>query len=219
MSSGTTLYLVRHASTAWNDEGRWQCLDDKPINDKGHVQAEAVSNEFLRLSEKLDFSRVYSSPLMRAKQTAGPIAKKLGLEVFVEPLLRELDCGLLSGLKLEEAKSRFSDFYSRLEGNWLDERYPDGETHREYVSRCVLPALDRIFDDNRDRAVIAVTHAGFIRATIALIMGTPAEIPLRGLCVDNCAYFKFDLERTDDEGLTGRVSAINVTAHLRKEGL
>lgn len=219
MSSGITLYLVRHASTDWNDEGRWQCLDDRPINDRGLAQAEAVSKAFVCLSEKGGFSKVYSSPLIRARQTAEPIARGLGLEVVLEPLIRELDCGLLSGLRPDEAKSRFSDFHSRLEGNWLDERYPGGETHREYVSCCVLPALDGICSDNSCSAVIAVTHAGFIRATVAYIMGTPPGMPLKGLGVDNCAYFKFDLERSGDGGLAGRVTAMNVTAHLRKEGL
>ena len=98
MSSGITLYLVRHASTDWNDEGRWQCLDDRPINDRRLAQAEAVSKAFVCLSEKRGFSKVYSSPLIRARQTAEPIARGLGLEVVLEPPLGSSTADCCRGL-------------------------------------------------------------------------------------------------------------------------
>lgn len=73
----TRIGLIRHGSTAWNKEGRIQGHTDNPLDEEGLQQAEAIAE---RLSgEHWDY--IYSSDLLRARQTAEVIAAKLGLQV------------------------------------------------------------------------------------------------------------------------------------------
>ncbi|HOA15460.1 MAG TPA: histidine phosphatase family protein [Bacillota bacterium] len=220
MSLRTTAYLIRHGSTQWNEEGRWQCMDDKALSETGQRQADAAAEALFELAKSKPIAKVYSSPLTRAKQTADRIAAKLGIEAEEEPLIREFNCGDISGLDFKEARRQFAEFYSRLESNWLDERYPGGETHREYAELCVLPALQKMAALHRGRAVVAVTHGGFINAAVAHIMGFPEGRPLRRLTIDNCSYSELEIETNEETGhQAGRVISINITAHLRVAGL
>lgn len=220
MSKGTTIFLVRHASTQWNEEGRWQCMDDKPISDMGIKQADAAAGAFKRIASEREIAAVFCSPLRRARETAERIAGGLGLTIEEEPLLREFNCGSLSGLDFAAARERYAGFYSRLETNWLDERYPEGETHREYAERCVLPALDELAGANPGKSVIAVTHGGFINTAVVHVIGSHQGRPLRKLSIDNCSYCELEVEPQDGERPTaGRVISLNITAHLRVAGL
>ena len=45
MSGRTAIYLVRHGSTQWNEEGRWQCMDDRTLSETGSMVRMAVGDE------------------------------------------------------------------------------------------------------------------------------------------------------------------------------
>ena len=81
----TILYLIRHGETAGNSEGRFQGIVDNPLNESGMQQAQMLGMAF-------SLSRVdvlYTSPLLRARQTAQMIAQMHGLqklEPVVEPV-------------------------------------------------------------------------------------------------------------------------------------
>ena len=97
----TILYLIRHGETAGNSEGRFQGIVDNPLNESGMQQSQMLGMAF-------SLSRVdvlYTSPLLRARQTAQMIAQMHGLqklEPVVEPGLSELDGGLLEGRRFDE---------------------------------------------------------------------------------------------------------------------
>lgn len=216
----TTVLLVRHAVTDWNLEGRWQCLDDRPINEQGRLQADSVAREIACEHARLPFDALYSSPFTRALQTAGPISSATGLAIQQSPLLRELDCGRLSGISYEDARRMHPDFFGRLDENWIEEPYPGGETHRHYWQEAVGPALRMLMERHAGGRVVAVTHGGFIRAASMMVMGMPVKRAARGMAVDNCAYFQLELEGIDDVGVAaGRALRLNITAHLRRDGL
>jgi broad specificity phosphatase PhoE len=84
----TELLLVRHGETDWNAEGRLQGHTDRPLNDYGRRQARALADELE--GEELD--AVYSSDLVRARETAEIVAERLCLEVVLDP-----DCGRRTG--------------------------------------------------------------------------------------------------------------------------
>ncbi len=215
--ANTTVYLVRHASTDWNDEGRWQCLDDRPIGENGIKQAKSVAAWIAGIHKTKPFAALYSSPFTRARQTAREISDSIGLGVVDEPLLREFDCGHISGLRFEEARRIHAGFLGRLDENWLDERYPGGETNREYWNSAVSPGLAKLHDAHRGASVVAVTHGGFIRAAVMQVMGCPTHRPIRGLAIDNCACFILEIDGMDKQGfITGRASQLNITSYLRR---
>ena len=82
----TSLVLVRHGVTDWNENGRLMGRVDLDISARGRVQAECVAQALADVS----IDAVYSSPQPRAKQTAEPIAAPRGLSVHGEPGFRQV---------------------------------------------------------------------------------------------------------------------------------
>jgi len=88
------IYLVRHGQTDANNHcyaGR----EDVPLNDEGCKQAIALVSEF----RDKTINRILCSPLVRAVQTAQPLADSKNVILQLNPLLVELDFGILQGQK------------------------------------------------------------------------------------------------------------------------
>lgn len=78
------LYLVRHADAG--DSARWAGDDaERPLSKKGRRQAKALAHTLRELHLRVD--AVITSPLLRAAQTAKPIAKALAVEVLTDERL------------------------------------------------------------------------------------------------------------------------------------
>jgi len=108
----TTFGLIRHGSTYWNKEGRIQGHTDNSLDEEGLQQAAAIAE---RLSgEQWDF--IYSSDLLRARQTAEVIATRLGIEITgLVPGIREMSGGLLEGTIETERVERWGHEWKSLE--------------------------------------------------------------------------------------------------------
>jgi len=91
----TDLWLVRRGQTDRNLTGRWQgqASDAPGLNDTGHAQVLTICEQLK--GSKL--SAIYSSDLLRARQTAEMIAESLGLSVTLELRLREINLGAWEG--------------------------------------------------------------------------------------------------------------------------
>ncbi|UQZ35142.1 histidine phosphatase family protein [Paenibacillus sp. PK3_47] len=108
----TVIGLIRHGSTAWNKEGRIQGHTDNPLDEEGLLQAAAIAE---RLSgEEWDY--IYSSDLLRARQTAEVIAAKLGIPVAgLLQGIREMDGGQLEGTTEQERVARWGKDWRSME--------------------------------------------------------------------------------------------------------
>ncbi len=154
----TTIVLVRHGETDWNREHRFQGHADIPLNEAGRVQARELAERFV--DEPV--SAIYTSPLRRADETARIIAARLELEARPFEALREIDVGGWEGLTIDEVRSRHPE---RSDVSWQS-GWTDGETYDELAAR-VVPALVELGSAHDDGLVLAVTHAGPIRAALA----------------------------------------------------
>lgn len=147
------VYLIRHGETDWNLEGRCQGGSDRPLNETGRRQAEAVAK---RLRD-MEFEAFYSSTLGRAYETASIIAKGHGQEVQETESLLELKQGAFEGLTYPELVENYSDF---LEG-WLRApaglKVPGGESLQEVQTRAVAE-LERIIQRHPNGKVVVVGH-------------------------------------------------------------
>src|ERR1700704_4943984 len=94
----TELLLVRHGETDWNAEGKLQGHTDRPLNDHGRRQAQALAERLAGNS----IDAVYASDLSRARETAEMVGEKLGLPVLVDPDLREKNWGNWEGLTSDQ---------------------------------------------------------------------------------------------------------------------
>jgi probable phosphoglycerate mutase len=104
----TDFLLIRHGETDWNRELRFQGQIDVPLNDIGLLQAQRLEQRFARWvktwqADQRQLTRVISSDLQRAQQTAEPVARVLGHECVVVPGLREQCFVTLKGCALQKS--------------------------------------------------------------------------------------------------------------------
>ena len=91
----TVLTLVRHGETSANIDGVWHGSTDTPLTQRGHEQASRVA-AYAAVACR-DSVALYSSPLQRARDTAGAMGRLLNLELRIEPDLAEYDLGSWEG--------------------------------------------------------------------------------------------------------------------------
>jgi len=164
----THLCLIRHGQTDWNLEGRYQGQSDVPLNEKGLEQAKS-------LIEKLNgktFAAIYSSDLIRARQTAEPIAKMLGIDIQIEPRLREINQGQWEGVLVEDIKARYAKIWSQRTEDPANVRPPGGETVREVATR-VYAALNDIVRRFPTAHVLVLSHGLSIATAICRTKNIP----------------------------------------------
>ncbi len=104
---GGRLLLVRHAQTSWNCEDRRLGRTDVPLDTEGVAQAGRLCQ---RLQDEF-IDAIFSSPLVRARDTAEPTARHRGLAVQIDTDLVEFDYGAFSGLPRGEVKLKLGRDY------------------------------------------------------------------------------------------------------------
>jgi probable phosphoglycerate mutase len=199
------LVLVRHGQSNANVRQIVQGWGDDPLSELGLAQAEKVAN---RLASVEDVRAIYCSPLLRARQTAEAIARRLSLEPQPEPDLREINFGLIEGLSMEEFKIQFPDVYAAWQGRkGVDFRWPNGESRSEFWTRVIV-AVERIIAAHSQGTVIVVAHSGALATYVSqIVTGEPGRWTEYGL--DNCSVT--ELEANDG---TMRLLLHNDCTHL-----
>lgn len=163
MSEVTKVFLVRHGATAWNHEKRAQGHADIELNEDGRKQAVHVADKLSR--EHVD--AVYASDLKRARDTGAAIAAAHGLEVQLDPDLREIDQGEWEGLTTEEIRERWPDLWGP---NRHYSNRPGGESPLQVRTRA-LAALERAVRAHPGGTIVLVSHGGTIRWISAEALG------------------------------------------------
>jgi broad specificity phosphatase PhoE len=192
--------------------GRGQGHADISLDDVGRAQAAAVAPVLAALSP----TRLWSSDLTRARETAAYVAELTGLPVETDPRLREYDIGVRSGLTLAGFAERFPQEYAA----WLadDETLlVEGAESTQQVRDRVAPALaECVAALEAGQTGIAVLHGACLRVGLLSLLGWPWELAgtLRGM--ENCGYAVLT-EHPEKGGL--RLASYNETvAHGRHGG-
>lgn len=179
----TLLTLVRHGQTDWNLDRRIQGSTDIPLNETGRADARTAA---LNLADGAHHA-IYSSPLLRARETAEIISAELGLGTPVlVPDIREREFGEGEGMLVSE--------YMEAYGGWHSE-VPGAETLEDVAERA-LRALDAIARDSRRRStpvaesVVVVAHGGVIRSLIDHVSG--GTLPRVGDQILNGSAHRFE---------------------------
>jgi broad specificity phosphatase PhoE len=162
----TTLLLARHGETDWNRELRIQGSSDIELNELGRKQAHALAEEL----EHVELDAIYASDLSRARATADAVAASHGLEVHLDPRLRERSFGSWEGLTREDIAER-------------PEKQHDGESNDEVRER-VLAAVQEIAAAHPGEQVLVVSHGGALNALWHHALGVHVERWA------NCAVYK-----------------------------
>lgn len=165
------LYLTRHGQTTANVARQLDtAVPGHDLTDLGRQQATELAQRMRR--EPL--TAVYSSDLVRAQQTAAPLADDLGLQIVTLGGLREIQAGDW------EMTTDWMPFVEAV-GRWgvnPDERIPGGESGVEFMTRYA-EALRQIVTDAHSRdvhaAALAVSHGAAMRVWCAAALGMPPD--------------------------------------------
>ena len=156
----TTFILVRHGITDWMEKERLHGISDRPLSEFGLKQAEATA-QYLK-NTKID--RMYSSPLLRAMQTAEKITTTTGVKALAVEDLREENYGWQEGGRdwwpFVQNRKALIPFHlmSRLAVSMIS-----GEPFWVFRKR-IAAAWEKIKRDNPSGTVAVVAHAGVLRA-------------------------------------------------------
>ena len=158
------LILVRHGRTAWNLHGRVQ--GGGALDDVGREQVAALAE---RLSGE-PISVVYSSPALRARQTASAVAERLGLPVRRAMLLRDLHYGKLAGALVADVEAHEPGLLARWRASPDTVRFEDGESVPELRTR-IARFIARTAEQHDGATVLAATHDSPVRVAASLALG------------------------------------------------
>ncbi len=171
------LYVVRHAEPAV--VGRLLGRTDPPLGDAGRMQAREVLAQ-------LRVERVYTSPLLRARQTA----EAIDAPVTIVAELAEIALGEWDGLTWAEIEERWPEQARRKSEAWFQETPPGGEAWPDFVAR-VTRALGEIRRGPLPAAVVA--HV----AVNSVIHQELSGIAPAGFLQEHCEIKEYELAATD----------------------
>ena len=199
--------LIRHGETDWNLEKRFQGQWDVPMNAAGRAQAEVLA---LRLGDRPPPVAFLASDLRRARATAAPLAKRLGVEVRPEPTWRERNMGAFEGFTRHELGQLRPEALEAWKADRAGFTPPGGESFLDHRARiaAALEALRATYATYMDAEVWVVTHGGCVAAAVAIAQESH-EAPARGFVVGNTSLSRFRLR---DQGV--ELEVLGDVAHL-----
>jgi broad specificity phosphatase PhoE len=164
MSHFPVLYLIRHAETAFNRDGRVQGHSESRLSKLGIEQAKRVRARL----DYIHFVGAYASPSGRTVQTARLALG--GIEVQTREGLREINLGRWEGQRAENLRKR----YPREVEKWFHSpaavRIPGAETVGQFRRR-VTREMNKILKEHPGGEVAVVTHAGVICVYLTSLLG------------------------------------------------
>lgn len=202
-AGATEVVLVRHGSVTFSGDGLAGGGEDPPLTPAGHTQAHAVAG----LLEHEPVHALFTSPLLRARETATPIADAIGLHPVVVDQLREVALGAWEG-QLSRRLAQGGPLAKRL---FIDERWdviPGAEPAGRFEARVRRSLAEVVTAAGPDAVAVAVVHGGVIAEACRQVTGS------RGfafLGAENGSISRL-IHRTDG---SWALRSFNDTAHLR----
>ncbi|MFD5768174.1 bifunctional RNase H/acid phosphatase [Streptomyces sp. NPDC127049] len=209
LSAPATFVLLRHGETALTPEKRFSGSggSDPELSEAGRRQAAAVADA---LAARGTIQHIVSSPLVRCRQTAEAVADRLGLDVVLEPGLRETDFGAWEGLTFAEVRERYPEDMDAWLASPKAAPTGGGESFTT-VARRVAATRDRLAEAHAGRTVLLVSHVTPIKTLVRLALGAPPE-----------SLFKMELSAASLSAVAyyadgnASVRLLNDTSHLRR---
>jgi len=190
------VYLVRHGETEWNSIRKLQGQTDIPLNDYG-MELARLTKEGL---SDIKFDYVYSSPLIRAIQTAREIIGDRNLDIITDDRLKEINFGDCEGVIIPGYNDDRSCPIWQFEfdtTNYIPAK--GGETYADIYARTedfwnnvVLPL------EGRYETLLIVGHGCMNRTILNRIMGNDLK-DFWDIKLDNCAVSIIDVKNGKSE--------------------
>lgn len=169
------LYLVRHAESYGNINGKIISTTDFELTEKGLLQSQRVGQKICAQLKGAQIS-AYCSPLARARQTLLEILRWTGTDpsaVTESPFLKEMDLGLLEGMTWDERRQNYPDI--DLDEKLSSLRAPEGESYQDVKNRCQKFIDEFLENGDQTKDVIIVSHGITLRILTNLLLNRPDE--------------------------------------------
>jgi broad specificity phosphatase PhoE len=207
--STLSILLLRHGVTDSNIGGVLQGHMPTSLNAAGHLQAARLAARLAGFTPRIEV--LIASDLARARETAAPVARSLGLDVTVDSTWRERSFGPFEGKSVGE-----TDIWRAATGAL---ELPGAEPADAFHDR-VASALNGLVERHASCACVAVvTHGGPIRAVINLLragrlllaadQAAPDLVP-----IENCSIMRLHVSVGAHQAREWRVVSVNDVVHL-----
>ena len=165
----TTIYLARHGQDLDNAAGILNGRRDQPLSLLGKDQARQLAERILETG--IRFDKIYSSPLLRAYETAHIISTALKMDHPEKmDLLIERDFGIMSGVPAREIIARCAPDIIKTETITYFLSPEGAETFPQLISRAEI-LLKIIPGKHQNQSILVVTHGDFGKMLYAAFYG------------------------------------------------
>jgi broad specificity phosphatase PhoE len=181
-------FVIRHGLTADNVQMRYLGSRDEPLTDTGRIQADRTASAL----RSFPIRAVYTSPLMRAADTAARIGEACRADLYVDSRLAEGSFGRWEGLRRDEVIQRGSPDVDLL-ARWETDAScspPEGESLVRVQAR-VLGLVRELEGKWSGSSIALVSHVGPIKALLAAALDMRLE-STRRLFLDPCSISVID---------------------------
>ena len=186
------IFVVRHGQTDWNKKRKLQGCSDIPLNEIGRKMAKDVA---LAL-QKIPFIVAFTSPLVRASETAKIILEGRSVPLFEDSRLREMEFGEYEGWRCEEGNCDLpADFFHFFNA---PDKYvpPKGGESYEIVHKRIHSFLAELYVNQKykDASVLITAHGAVLNLILHDVEKTPwKDLGRRGL-LKNGSVTEIDVE-------------------------
>lgn len=180
---GRRLVLWRHGRTEWNRVGRAQGHADVPLDPVGRAQAERAATKLATYQPEF----VWSSDLVRARETAERLVALTGTPLVLDERLREYDVGARQGMTFEEFRQAYPDLFDAYMAG-RDVRVPGAEETADVCMRMVAVLSDAAGAVPEGGTGILVGHGAALRAGLLAWFDVPARLREMLAAMSNCAW-------------------------------
>ncbi len=215
------LVLVRHGLSSFNEKGLIQGrTDDSYLTDKGYEQA-FMSGEAL---SGINFNKIYSSPLVRAAETAKTIQKNLKVKhnIIYDKNLLEVNLSSWSGLTIKEIKNKYPENYLlwkndpeslKLKNDKNLSYQPIQELYDQ--ANKFIKNIIKIYLEKDEANILIIGHNAILRCLILSLIGRPKK-GFRKIKLDNASFSILNILKQRNSYKT-QVECLNQTSHLNKK--
>lgn len=177
-SNAIRAILIRHGQTVANRDHFLQGASDDPMTEIGYEQAAQIG-AFLA---EAHIDHVMSSDLIRAVETAKPIADAHGLAVETRALLREWNCGDWDGKPAVDFLSMMAE-----KGLCISDLSPNGGEKLSDVRERACQAVEEIKAMYAGKSIVVCSHGDFMRMMLSCMLGIGID-QANSLRFENASY-------------------------------
>ena len=169
LAAGRTLYLIRHGQIKQHEKKIFLGQTDVSLSEQGKAEAVTCAEKLSGMLKSNEEKSIYTSPLLRAKETADIIARSYidqdrHIKLIEVPGFAEMSLGEWDGKFIDAIKEKYPDTYKkRGENLWIFKTGNNSENFYDLQYR-VIKALCHVLKKDNNRNIVIVSHKGVLRA-------------------------------------------------------